>query len=342
MICSEYNIIIRVDATAEMGAGHFMRCMALAQWCQEERLKILFVYSELLPIANKFLIENQFDSEEIEKFDSLVEDAMQVQKIALKYHATLVVIDGYHFTNQYFNKLRHQKFKIIKIDDFGNDVDYVDIVINQNPWSKKIHYPDNIKCFLGLEYLLLKKEYWSFFKNSKTNRGEKKRVLVSLGGSDVIGVLEKVVKSIDCDLKHEALDIDVLLPCQYDAMPEWEKDLVTSKHSYTWLKDIVNMSGLLNHIDIAICAAGSICWELAFMKIPMVVLVQAENQKAVAKSIEFMGLGVILSHDEPISTANQGFQLQGNFKMLGQWTDKQSFENLHIAEKTKSIVKCLV
>ncbi len=342
MSCSEYNIIIRVDATPEIGVGHFMRCLALAQWCQEEQLEILFVYNELLPIADKFLLKNQFDFERIESSDSLTEDAIQTQKIALKYHATQVVVDGYHFTNQYFYHLRNQSFKILKIDDFGIDIDCVDTVINQNPWAKKMHYPESIKCFLGLEYLLLKKEYWSFFNKKKAERVETIRVLVSLGGSDVLGVLEKVVKSIDLDLKHEALDIYVLLPCQYQGKPEWSIELTAANHTYTWLKDVVNMSELLNHIDIAICAAGSICWELAFMKIPMFVMVQAKNQEAVAEAVESLGLGVMLENYEKLPTVNHGLWLQDGFNRLGQWTDNKVSGNLHIAEKTSSIVKYLV
>jgi len=42
--------------------------------------------------------------------------------------------------------------------------------------------------------------------------------------------------------------------------------------------------------DIAITAAGSTCWELAFMGVPSITLVTAENQCGVAAGLDRAGI----------------------------------------------------
>jgi spore coat polysaccharide biosynthesis predicted glycosyltransferase SpsG len=52
------------------------------------------------------------------------------------------------------------------------------------------------------------------------------------------------------------------------------------------------MSDWMAWADVAVTAAGSTCWELAFMGVPMVTLVLAENQVRIAASLSAAGAAV--------------------------------------------------
>src|SRR5262249_14791779 len=51
---------------------------------------------------------------------------------------------------------------------------------------------------------------------------------------------------------------------------------------------------LMAWADVAIAAGGGTCWELAFMGVPTLVLVLADNQREVARGLSEYGLGVNL------------------------------------------------
>src|SRR5207248_2812164 len=54
-------------------------------------------------------------------------------------------------------------------------------------------------------------------------------------------------------------------------------------------KDPPNMAELMAWADVAVSAAGSTCWELAFMGVPAVAIVCADNQQSVAESLHQAG-----------------------------------------------------
>jgi len=54
--------------------------------------------------------------------------------------------------------------------------------------------------------------------------------------------------------------------------------------------DVENMAALMADSDVAISAGGSTCWELAFMGIPNVIVVLAENQRGIARGLSASGV----------------------------------------------------
>ena len=55
-----------------------------------------------------------------------------------------------------------------------------------------------------------------------------------------------------------------------------------------------NMPELMDWADLAVCAGGTTCWELAFMGVPTLVIILAENQQANAEGLEDKGVAVNL------------------------------------------------
>jgi spore coat polysaccharide biosynthesis predicted glycosyltransferase SpsG len=63
------------------------------------------------------------------------------------------------------------------------------------------------------------------------------------------------------------------------------------------------MAGLMQWADVAVSAAGSTCWELAYMGIPPAVVVLADNQEIIADGLEKMNAAVNLGRIEALTAA---------------------------------------
>jgi spore coat polysaccharide biosynthesis predicted glycosyltransferase SpsG len=62
-----------------------------------------------------------------------------------------------------------------------------------------------------------------------------------------------------------------------------------------------NMADIIAGADIAISAGGSTCWELAFMGIPILVVITADNQRGIATFLEKKGVGFNLGCPDSLS-----------------------------------------
>jgi RimJ/RimL family protein N-acetyltransferase len=60
------------------------------------------------------------------------------------------------------------------------------------------------------------------------------------------------------------------------------------------LTNVNDMPALMAWADVAICAGGGTCWELAFMGAPMLTVVLADNQLGVAQGLSHYGMGLNL------------------------------------------------
>ena len=49
------------------------------------------------------------------------------------------------------------------------------------------------------------------------------------------------------------------------------------------------MAELMTWADVAVTAGGGTCWELAFMGVPALVIILAENQRTVAEGLDERG-----------------------------------------------------
>jgi spore coat polysaccharide biosynthesis predicted glycosyltransferase SpsG len=59
-------------------------------------------------------------------------------------------------------------------------------------------------------------------------------------------------------------------------------------------RNVTDMPGLMSWADLAVSAGGSTCWELAFMGLPNVVLVLADNQRGIAAGLGEAGVSLNL------------------------------------------------
>lgn len=329
------DFLIRVDATKEMGIGHVMRCLALAQQCQEQQIDIMFVCANLLEICQQHLLSNDFKIHPLAAVAGSVEEAAETIAVAKQHHAKAVLVDGYHFSNAYFDAYDKQKMPLWMIDDFDYAPSYCQLVINFQAWAVPKAYAATCKQYIGLQYYLLRKEFLPYI-SKRTESTQKSTILVMMGGTDPNHQMQRVLSIIE--KLHFPLDVTLILGMKNQEIEQYAKEhrnnIRISVHS-----NPDNIPQLMQQALFAVTAGGGTCWELAFMQVPSMVIVQADNQIKVAEYVEKHGVGLNLGVYNQLSDKQLEDKLSAMVtNRLTRQNMRSSASKLNIGEKVTEIV----
>jgi UDP-2,4-diacetamido-2,4,6-trideoxy-beta-L-altropyranose hydrolase len=306
------NIFIRADSTAQIGAGHLMRCLALAQAWQDEGGEATFIsHCESDQIKQRILDEG-FDFVPIEKPYPNPKDLSVTLKLlsAISYQLSTAnlwfVIDGYHFDAAYQKQIKDEGYRLLWIGDYGQaDHYYADLVLNQNisaDESLYIHREPYTRLLLGTRYVLLRRE----FKKWRGWRREipvvARKVLVTLGGGDPDNVTLKVIKALK-QVNISDLEARIIVG---PANPNLQTLLqeIGDHSNLEIITNAANMPELMAWADIAVSAGGSTCWELALMGLPSMIIYFAENQQPIAERLDEIGASLSLRWNDALTFEN--------------------------------------
>lgn len=302
------SLLIRADASASIGTGHVMRCLALTEaWMKhvtpDSDQSSVTLASVNLPISmRKRATACGVAIINVAASPGSDQDADELLGIAKDISAQWVVTDGYHFSGKYQSRVRQAGLPSLVIDDFGHaDCYTADIILNQNITAERSMY---YKCapgaefLLGPDYVLLRREFYEQGTTSASVRDVARHILVTLGGSDPDNVTLKVVRSLrGLTADHHVrvvvgpsnLHLDALrseaAKFQADTLRPDDGGEPSPCLDIELIAVADNMPELMNWADMAITAGGTTCWELAFMRVPSIVFVLAENQCAIAEKL---------------------------------------------------------
>ena len=261
---SERVLIIRADAGPEIGTGHVMRCLALAQGWQDAGGQAVFATTHELPTLEQRLVSEGFRIERLSVEPGSVEDAVQTAGLASRMGADWILLDGYCFSAEYQRSLKSAGNNIFLIDDFGHSDHYfADFILDQNFGTREAFYRDresHTKLLLGPQYALLRREFrpWGEWKRDFT---EAPRLLITLGGADPGGMTPRIIEALK-SVPFENLESTVLVGA---ANPNCAQIETLANPPIRLLHNIANVPYEMARSDIAIIAAGGTLWELLYM-----------------------------------------------------------------------------
>jgi UDP-2,4-diacetamido-2,4,6-trideoxy-beta-L-altropyranose hydrolase len=288
------SLFIRADSTTQIGTGHIMRCIALAQAWQDRGGQVTFLsYCESGALRQR-IIDEGFDFIAIDAPNPDPSDLSHTLEILRQLKTqnsklkTWLVLDGYHFTPDYQKTIRDVGIRLLVIDDMNHLSYYhTDILLNQN-----IHAPDlKYKCdadttmLLGTSYALLRREFLKYRGFKRQTPDRVKNILVTLGGGDPDNVTLKVIQALNL-IGNPDIEVKIVVGPANKNIDSLQKELSFSPFPFSILQDVDNMHELMAWADLAISAGGSTCWELAFMGLPSLVVILAENQVKLAEHLK--------------------------------------------------------
>lgn len=298
------TLVIRGDATIEIGIGHVMRCLALAQGWQDAGGHVIFVISPGASALEPRLRAEGMEVVHLSAERGSADDASQTVKQAIQRNATWIVVDGYHFGADYQRIVKESGLRLLFLDDHGHsEYYYADFVLNQNLNAHQGLYEARepyTRLLLGTRYALLRREFLRWMNWERPIPEVGRNVLVTLGGSDPHNFTTRVIEGLQLvEVNH--VEASVVVGGNNPYFNEIQSAVRTSRFPMRLQNNVVAMPELMAWADAAIASAGSTSWELVFMRVPSLVVAMSENHRAVAEHLSRTGVSVNLGWHEKIS-----------------------------------------
>jgi UDP-2,4-diacetamido-2,4,6-trideoxy-beta-L-altropyranose hydrolase len=269
-VLNKRRLYIRVEASVHIGLGHLTRCLALAKILGTDfdvEFRCLEVPRDLEKVFEEIGSSLIMLQDELSFFEELKQD-------------DLVVLDGYHFSGDYQQKLKQKGCLIILIDDLCDAPLYhADLIINHGPGFSPSTYPAEAYSMfaLGIEYALLRE---SFLKLVGCNRQIKsiEKIFICFGGSDPNNLTKRVIEC--CTEQQITRQINVVLGQSYQHLDELKGLFGKDKNIniYSSLSEI-EMCTLVASSDLAIVPSSSILLEAIAAKCLIITGFYIENQR---------------------------------------------------------------
>jgi UDP-2,4-diacetamido-2,4,6-trideoxy-beta-L-altropyranose hydrolase len=307
------NLLIRADASAQIGTGHLMRCLALSQAWQETGGTACFV---LACPATSLEARLRAEGMEVVYLDGVEagshEDAARTAVLAEQLQVQWIVVDGYHFGADYQHYLKTAGFCLLFIDDYAHASNYyADIVLNQNIYAQVEMYTQRetyTRLLLGTEYVLLRREFWKWRDRVRPVPAKARKILVTLGGSDPDNVTLTVIQALQLlpDDDWEAIVLAGGQNPNYQTLAA----AVAAEPRIQLRQNVTNMPELMAWADIAVSASGSSVWEFGLLGVPTLITELAENQRLVAAGLANTSTMINLGWYSDLRTADVAQSLQ--------------------------------
>lgn len=287
--------VFRVDASIEIGAGHIMRCLTLADGLKKRGYTCSFVVSPSTIKVLRLLKKIEHQVIELSE-NSQKENSQEIIKKQWPNGCDLLVVDHYQLDIDYEIHFDKWAKTILVIDDLASRKHTADILLDQNMRVSGNDYDGlinkNCRVLIGPEYALLRPQFCLMRQdlNKTDSVSGLNRILVSLGATDPKGLSVAISKNILQIL--DKVSVDVVISSTSPQYEELKKLHDVYKNRLNLKVDVNDMASLIYNADLSIGAPGVTAWERCSLGLPTLLLVTAENQRINVKPLCDVGAAI--------------------------------------------------
>lgn len=277
-------ILFRADGNPQVGSGHIMRCLSLADAFRDMGHASVFVTAD--DCFQETIQKRGYRSVVLHtKYDRMEDELPVLLPILQENRPRCVLLDSYFVTPAYMTAIRAE-VPLAYIDDL-NLFDYpADLVVNYMLYAGRLGYPQNKSYLLGSRYAPLRKEFQDV--PQRRTAVQVKNVLLSTGGSDGEHVALRCVQYLR-ERQVNGVTYHVILGAMNQDTAEIERLADGCAHIVPH-RNVSDMRSLMLQCDAAISAGGTTLFELCACGLPTVTYVLADNQIMNAAAFEEAGL----------------------------------------------------
>lgn len=300
------NIAFRVDASLQMGSGHAMRCLTLAEVLKGRGATCVFISREHPGHLNAVIRRRGFevlalpagaDSRDPISLSPVggpahahwlgcdwAVDAEQTKGAMGKDMVDWLVVDHYALDHRWERLLRDRCHQIMVIDDLADRVHDCDLLLDQNLGREVRDYdtlvPEQCVRLIGPRYALLRPDFAALRDHSLRRRAqpELRQLLITMGGVDQTNATGAALAALKDCLLPAGCRITVVLGGQ----APWRAEVERLAACMPWPTEVAvavdDMAQRMAESDLVIGAAGSTAWERCALGIPTLLVVLAPNQ----------------------------------------------------------------
>lgn len=338
------HIGFRVDASLQIGSGHVVRCLTLADALRTRGARCTFVCREQDGNLLSLIKQRGHAALSLPVIDSVIDvpvdlahsawlrtswniDAVQTQQALLGQSIDWLVVDHYALDCRWEQDMRGLCNKILVIDDLADRPHDCNLLLDQNLGRTSQDYLglliQNSEVLIGPRYALLRPEFeqWRAKSLIRRAKGEFKHLLITLGGVDNDNVTGKVLN----ELKKSKLSTELHITVVMGATAPWQAKVQDQAKQMPWptnvLVGVSNMAELMAKSSLAIGAAGSTAWERCSLGLPTLMVVLAENQTHGANALQNSGAALLMKSINDIPKILDTYQISGS---MGESLKKMS------------------
>lgn len=298
------SVVIRVDASAEIGSGHLMRCLTLADELRRAGADVVFVSRLHDGNLVEMVIRRSFPVIGLRRpgeFPGLLgvsqeEDAEETIAELAGRSVDLVLVDHYSIDEAWENRLSATGAKIAVIDDLADRRHRCGLLVDQNLHEHALErygrqVPAGCVLLLGPTYALLREEFGVQRRLASPKKDGLRKALVFYGGMDATGESEVALAGLAAfDSK---LSVDLVVG-PGNRRKDSLRELCALNPEIRFHCDIDYMAKLMADADLCLGAAGTTTWERCALGLPALVTIVAPNQVESAGEGERAGVQIVL------------------------------------------------
>ncbi|WP_083191076.1 UDP-2,4-diacetamido-2,4,6-trideoxy-beta-L-altropyranose hydrolase [Legionella jamestowniensis] len=340
LVAKKPKVGFRVDASLQIGTGHVMRCITLANALRNLEWECFFICRDLQGNLCNYIIQKGYtvfalvcDISTDEDFVndnwlgcSWQLDARQTVQILEKNIVDLLVVDHYSLNKDWEEVLKSYCRKLMVIDDLANRKHCCDLLLDQTFGRVADDYsnllPANTQIFAGAHFALIRPEFPQLRQYSLERRKQinLQRLLIFMGGVDEFNATERVIEGLLLSKLPTHCSLVIVMGSQAPYLESVRKRIIDIPWQTEIWVNVEHMANLMAEADLAIGAAGSTTWERCCLGLPTLLATLADNQrditKALTKDAAVISIGNPLSPQFTSELANAINELVSNPELL--------------------------
>ena len=340
------RVAFRTDSSLQIGTGHAVRCLTLADALSERGAQCRFICRAHEGHLINLIVQRGYhvDTPPMPVGETLNSgpdvahsswlgvdwaiDAQQTKHFLGDAGLDWLIVDHYALDYRWELALRSVSRRIMVIDDIANRRHDCDLLLDQNYGSSSERYlglvPAECAQLHGPEFALLQPVYAKRRVERRDRSGKIERVLVYFsGGADPMNLTGMALRAFQVSaLKKIELDIVVGQHCSHIQELKSEARARGNTRIHTQLPDL---SALMLNADLAIGAGGVTTWERCCLGLPSIVISIADNQRPACEALARDNFIQYLGHCCDVSTdviSEQVVELLGKRGRLSELSEK--------------------
>lgn len=285
-------LYIRADGNTQIGMGHIMRCLSIAE-------AVVALGAEYEPV---FLVADEGCCGMIEErgfrvtmlhtdYKNMISELPLLKKL-LDQEQDILLVDSYQADTAYFEAVSKLAFTVC-LEDMG--VPYpVDLLINYNLYAPKLRekYQMNGKALntlLGAAYMPLRSVFQQDIAYSVKDKVTD--VMITTGGSDPYFAAGAFMDAFLC-AEHEFCGGDDenqitwhIVSGPFNTFTDQLKETYVERDNVVIHEGLKDLKALMQRCDVVLTATGSTVYEVSALGVPMIAFYFAENQKQGAQEL---------------------------------------------------------
>jgi UDP-2,4-diacetamido-2,4,6-trideoxy-beta-L-altropyranose hydrolase len=277
------DVLIRADASIDIGTGHVLRNVVIAGWLQRAGLSVAFASRRLDGDLIDRVRAGGIDVFELDdagaprhdtwlSVDLDVEIAAMIKLISrLSRPPRWVIVDHYELDARWEREIAQLGIRICAIDDLANRPHDVDILLDANV-EDVVRYaglvPDRTRLFIGMRFTPVRDAFVRERESARVRDGTVRRILIFYGGVDWTDETTKALRAFRL-VPHD-LQIDVVVGFSNPRRNQIEAAIDAEPRARLCAGD-GEMAELTASADLALGAIGGAMWERFFVGCPSIV-----------------------------------------------------------------------